>query len=181
MVPATGLAGRHHGRIQHATPRRATPRHAAPRRATPRHATLQSTSPRHTTPHPTTTPHHATHHTTLRRTLPCIVWQRCGATPHYTLHATAALCTRQRALTSSTIDSALAASAARSPPTAEEPPMGLPTAAASIDECVVCLAAPRECVLVSCGHACVCEACSGALALCPLCREPIERAIRIFT
>ena len=47
-------------------------------------------------------------------------------------------------------------------------------------ECVICLAAERECVLVECGHACVCEQCAATLATCPLCRAPIERVIRLF-
>ena len=47
-------------------------------------------------------------------------------------------------------------------------------------ECVVCLAAPREVVLVECGHACVCESCAATLALCPLCRAHIDRAIKVF-
>jgi hypothetical protein len=44
----------------------------------------------------------------------------------------------------------------------------------------VCLAAPRECVLIECGHACVCEQCAATLALCPLCRAYIERVQRLY-
>ena len=49
-----------------------------------------------------------------------------------------------------------------------------------VTECVVCLAAPREHVLIPCGHACVCEDCSGTITCCPLCRASIERAVRLF-
>jgi len=59
-------------------------------------------------------------------------------------------------------------------------PQGLHEQVDEATECVVCLAAPRECVLVSCGHQCVCEQCSGALGVCPLCRAPVERAIRVY-
>ena len=47
-------------------------------------------------------------------------------------------------------------------------------------ECVVCLAAPRECVFLECRHACVCEQCGATLAVCPLCRAPIERLVKMF-
>ena len=48
------------------------------------------------------------------------------------------------------------------------------------EECVVCLAAPRECVFLECGHACVCEQCGGTLANCPICRAPIVRLVRMY-
>jgi hypothetical protein len=48
------------------------------------------------------------------------------------------------------------------------------------NECVICLAAPKECVLLECRHACVCEQCGNTLAQCPLCRANIERVVRIF-
>ena len=48
-------------------------------------------------------------------------------------------------------------------------------------ECVVCLSAPRDTVLLECRHACVCEQCAGTLATCPLCRANIASTLRIFT
>ena len=48
------------------------------------------------------------------------------------------------------------------------------------NECVVCMAAPKECVLLECAHACVCEQCAGTLVSCPLCRSEIPRVVRLF-
>lgn len=47
-------------------------------------------------------------------------------------------------------------------------------------ECVVCLSAPRDYVLVPCGHNCVCEDCCYSISSCPLCREPVERAVKLY-
>ena len=48
-------------------------------------------------------------------------------------------------------------------------------------ECVVCFSAPRDCVLVPCGHAHTCMQCGAALVHCPMCRNSVERAVRLFT
>ncbi|XP_020710349.2 mitochondrial E3 ubiquitin protein ligase 1 [Athalia rosae] len=44
--------------------------------------------------------------------------------------------------------------------------------------CVVCCSNPREIILLSCGHVCLCEDCAeGIITHCPVCRAPIsERA-----
>ena len=47
-------------------------------------------------------------------------------------------------------------------------------------ECVVCLAAPRDHVLVPCGHNCVCDECCRAITSCPICRATVERAVKLF-
>ena len=47
-------------------------------------------------------------------------------------------------------------------------------------ECVVCLAAPRDHVLVPCGHACCCDECCAAISFCPLCRAPVEKAVKLY-
>jgi hypothetical protein len=87
---------------------------------------------------------------------------------------------RQRGLTQATLEAvALSSSAAEARPQAAP----MPPAEAELpegSECVVCLAAPRECVLLECGHACVCEQCSATLVTCPLCRANIERVVRMF-
>lgn len=58
---------------------------------------------------------------------------------------------------------------------------GGPSGVASDEgECVVCMAAPREVVLLGCGHVCACEQCAGMLRDCPLCRGPIDRVVRLF-
>lgn len=49
--------------------------------------------------------------------------------------------------------------------------------------CVVCLANPREVVLLNCGHVCVCADCVAALPeplLCPVCRQSVERYVPTF-
>lgn len=48
-------------------------------------------------------------------------------------------------------------------------------------ECVVCFSSPRDCVLVPCGHAHTCMQCGAALVHCPMCRNSVERAVRLFT
>ena len=50
-------------------------------------------------------------------------------------------------------------------------------------ECVVCFATlnPKDrCALVPCGHTSCCFQCAGGLGTCPLCRSPVDRAMRIF-
>ena len=52
--------------------------------------------------------------------------------------------------------------------------------------CVVCLERARSHVLLPCGHKCLCSSCvdtvlgTGADAVCPLCRTPIQKAQRVF-
>ena len=52
--------------------------------------------------------------------------------------------------------------------------------------CVVCLERTRSHVLLPCGHKCLCSSCvdtvlgTGADAVCPLCRTPIQKAQRVF-
>ena len=58
-------------------------------------------------------------------------------------------------------------------------------AAAVEDECVVCLERGRDHVLLPCGHLCVCEACAlqvqgGPTPVCPLCRQGVQSAVRVF-
>ena len=48
--------------------------------------------------------------------------------------------------------------------------------------CVVCFDAPRDAVLMPCGHADLCMACAKQVArtnaLCPICRAPIAQALQ---
>lgn len=48
------------------------------------------------------------------------------------------------------------------------------------NECVVCMDAQSNCVLLPCAHVCVCFACAQALRKCPMCRLDIQQKIRIF-
>ena len=97
---------------------------------------------------------------------------------------------RQRQLLQITLEAAGAAqppavaraASARDDPSASATPLVMTAASEEADsECVICLEAPRECVLIECGHACACEQCAATLAFCPLCRAPIDRVIRMFS
>jgi hypothetical protein len=52
-------------------------------------------------------------------------------------------------------------------------------------QCVVCFDAPKDHILVPCGHQCVCGACAEQLTrtrtpTCPVCREPIRETVKVF-
>lgn len=46
--------------------------------------------------------------------------------------------------------------------------------------CVVCMDAPLEMVLIPCRHMCVCEGCSKHLISCPMCRQTVQDALKVF-
>ena len=48
--------------------------------------------------------------------------------------------------------------------------------------CVVCMSEPRDCVLVDCGHICVCTTCAQELIphQCPICRKRILQVIPVY-
>ena len=53
------------------------------------------------------------------------------------------------------------------------------------DQCVLCLDAPKDHIIIPCGHQCVCEACAEKLKkarnpLCPFCRAPINATHKVF-
>ena len=47
-------------------------------------------------------------------------------------------------------------------------------------ECVICLEKAAVVALIPCGHRCVCEGCAPSLRSCPMCRQPVREAKRIF-
>jgi hypothetical protein len=52
-------------------------------------------------------------------------------------------------------------------------------------QCVVCFDAPKDHIIVPCGHQCVCGACAEQLTrtrtpTCPVCREPIRETVKVF-
>lgn len=55
-----------------------------------------------------------------------------------------------------------------------------PPAAAEDSSCKICFDRAVDCVLLNCGHLCVCLECTAALRHCPMCRQPFERAVKIF-
>jgi hypothetical protein len=66
---------------------------------------------------------------------------------------------------------------------------GVPPAAPHPDSeetmCVVCFDAPKDHIIVPCGHQCVCARCAGQLTktrtpTCPVCREPIIQTMKVF-
>jgi predicted amidophosphoribosyltransferase len=51
--------------------------------------------------------------------------------------------------------------------------------------CVVCFDAPKDHLIVPCGHQCVCAGCAEQLIntrtpTCPVCREPIQQTVKVF-
>jgi len=55
-------------------------------------------------------------------------------------------------------------------------------AAADLDNniCKICYENPMDCVLLECGHMISCIKCGKVLAECPICRQNIVRAVRVF-
>ena len=49
-----------------------------------------------------------------------------------------------------------------------------------LNECVVCMDAPRTHLVAPCGHKCLCEACANGLMDCPICRNPALCIVRVF-
>ena len=61
-------------------------------------------------------------------------------------------------------------------------PPAAPHPDAEETQCVVCMDAPKNRVVLPCMHMCVCEACAQLLRdRCPVCRGPIERIAQLFT
>ena len=63
----------------------------------------------------------------------------------------------------------------------------VPTAHQDTEEaqCVVCFDAPKDHIIVPCGHQCVCAGCAEQLTktrtpTCPVCREPIRETVKVF-
>lgn len=46
--------------------------------------------------------------------------------------------------------------------------------------CVVCMANPQEVAIDPCGHLSMCHRCATAVQACPVCRGPIEKALRVY-
>ncbi|KAM9789832.1 mitochondrial ubiquitin ligase activator of nfkb 1-A [Neosynchiropus ocellatus] len=48
--------------------------------------------------------------------------------------------------------------------------------------CLICLSQPRNCILLDCGHVCICFRCSEALTQrrCPICMQNISRVLPIY-
>jgi len=51
------------------------------------------------------------------------------------------------------------------------------------ERCVVCLANPRECVILDCGHICICVDCLDELPtpkVCPVCRSKVVKTVPLY-
>jgi hypothetical protein len=53
------------------------------------------------------------------------------------------------------------------------------------DQCVMCFDAPKDHIIIPCGHVCVCEACAKQLTQmenpsCPICRTAIQHTNKVF-
>ena len=46
--------------------------------------------------------------------------------------------------------------------------------------CKICFDHAIDCVLLDCGHMCVCMSCAKRMKLCPMCRKPIRKRKRIY-
>jgi hypothetical protein len=70
--------------------------------------------------------------------------------------------------------------------------LGVPPAApaphpddAEENQCVMCFDAPKDHIIIPCGHVCVCEACANLLTqmrnpTCPICRGAIQHTNKVF-
>ncbi|XP_057695973.1 E3 ubiquitin-protein ligase rififylin isoform X2 [Corythoichthys intestinalis] len=50
----------------------------------------------------------------------------------------------------------------------------------SDNRCCICMDAPIECVLLECGHMITCTQCGNRMRECPICRQHVSRAVRVF-
>ena len=68
------------------------------------------------------------------------------------------------------------------PPQAAPPPLPPPAAEEGDDDasCVVCLARPREVVLLPCRHLSLCAVCAASVSVCPMCRGAVEDTMLVF-
>eukprot|EP01060_Flectonema_neradi_P005952 TRINITY_DN13998_c0_g1_i1.p1 TRINITY_DN13998_c0_g1~~TRINITY_DN13998_c0_g1_i1.p1 ORF type:complete len:275 (+),score=43.39 TRINITY_DN13998_c0_g1_i1:64-825(+) len=48
------------------------------------------------------------------------------------------------------------------------------------DTCKICFDHKIDCVILDCGHMCVCMPCAKRLRLCPICRKPIRKRKRVY-
>jgi hypothetical protein len=52
------------------------------------------------------------------------------------------------------------------------------------DQCVLCFDAPKDHIIIPCGHVCACEACANQLtqrnSACPICRAAIQQTNKVF-
>jgi len=47
--------------------------------------------------------------------------------------------------------------------------------------CLICTEKEKCVAFTPCGHMCSCDGCSTQLGQCPMCRQPIQNRIKIFT
>eukprot|EP00667_Euglena_gracilis_P005624 EG_transcript_5665 len=52
--------------------------------------------------------------------------------------------------------------------------------AAAVQECVICMETPRDCLLMPCRHLVVCYSCGQLTEACPVCRAAVEVKIQVF-
>lgn len=53
-------------------------------------------------------------------------------------------------------------------------------AESSKPDCVICMAAPAEFACLPCGHMCGCLSCLSKVRRCPICRQQVEKAVKVF-
>ena len=64
-------------------------------------------------------------------------------------------------------------------------PPAAPNPGAEETQCVVCMDAPKDRIVLPCMHLCACGPCAQRLleldASCPVCRGPVERMAQVFS
>ena len=64
-------------------------------------------------------------------------------------------------------------------------PPAAPNLGAEETQCVVCMDAPKDRIVLPCMHLCACGPCAQRLleldASCPVCRGPVERMAQVFS
>lgn len=62
----------------------------------------------------------------------------------------------------------------------EDSPSAASGAEDGADDCVICAENKADACLVKCGHMYTCCACARHLSVCPICRSPVERIVKVF-
>lgn len=66
-------------------------------------------------------------------------------------------------------------------PPSQTPPSEPPQPPGGTNQCIVCMDAPMQVILIPCHHICVCQACSTHLnSKCPVCRMDIQKVETVF-
>jgi hypothetical protein len=48
------------------------------------------------------------------------------------------------------------------------------------NDCIICCSEKSTHILLQCGHFCLCGTCANIIEICPICRAPVEKTIRVY-